>query len=155
MADKDIGGGGREDDELVEEVARTKVGQKLTIVAGRWTSEVGDMFRGKGAMWKIEPSGKDAHTYNDKFKATKVREASAPPATRQISEREMLIAADTRRQAQLAQWRREQAARDAKAEAVEARERAKRVNTARAKAHEREMEAKAEEAEAKAKAKSY
>jgi hypothetical protein len=155
MADKDIGGGGREDEELVEEVVRTRVGEKLTIVAGRRTSEVGDMVR-LGTMWNIKPSGKDAYTYNDKFTATVVRKASAPPAaTRQISEREMLIDADARRQAQLAQWRREQAARNARAEAVEAAVRAKRVNTAKARAHAREMEAKAEEAEAKAKAKSY
>jgi hypothetical protein len=90
------------------------------------------------AQWRIVPTGRDA-LYNHTFRAEKIREGYVPPAPareedgfRQMTEAEMIIDADARRQAQLAQFQRNQKARDTEAAAVAALERARRVKTTKA-----------------------
>lgn len=129
---------------------------KLTFVAGRATTAVGDMIRGNTTygITQTKPI-----YMPEAFKVEKMEggggKSMPPPASEydwKAARRAEIIAAQAAQDKQTQERRLNQAARDAETEAVEAEKRARRVNTPQARAKAAQALEKAKKAQEAAKA---
>jgi hypothetical protein len=128
---------------------------RLTFVAGRATTSVGDMIRGSSTygITQTKPI-----YMPEAFKVEKMEggggKSMPPPASEydwKAARRAEIIAAQAAQDKQTQERRLNQAARDAETEAIEAEKRARRVNTAPARAKAAQALEKAKKAQEAAK----